>query len=286
MMKLLCRQRNDEMPEDQVPKGLMERLAQVDSKLDKLLAHQTPPEDEGRSGKLNSPDAEDSEEIGFTAWDDFELKRTAGLSGPPGDILPFRASVSSNEVDSIFQKVDKINRDAEVVARVEKLERQNRKIVILGAMFLTLVLMLVGASTFLMIQANLLNKEVILQAWPRSDSPKASSGEGTAKVDDLQPPQSIAGGPAPVTAVPIAKAPDANPVAAPSDPKPAEATAPFKYVGSKTSDKYHFPGCKWAGEIKPQNLIHFSSTAEAHKRGYIPCPTCHPPLSDQGKTGH
>jgi hypothetical protein len=285
-MNMPLRQRNREMPEDPVPKGLMERLVLVDSKLDKLLAHQTHPEDEGLSEKLNLPDAECREGIGFTAWDDFDIKRAAGSSGPSEDPLPFRASVSAKEVDSIFQKVDKINRDAEVMARVEKLERQNRKIVILGAMFLTLVLVLVGASTFLMIQANLLNKGVFLQAWQRVDSPKSSSGEGAAKVDDPQPPQSIAGGQAPVTAEPIAKALDPMPVAAPSDPKPAEATAPFKYVGSKTSDKYHLPGCKWAGEIKPQNLIHFSSTAEARKRGYIPCPTCHPPSSDQGKTGH
>ena len=284
-MDMPLRQRNREMSENPVPKGLMERLALVDSKLDKLLAHQTHPEDEGLSEKLNLPDAECRQEIGFTAWDDFDIKKAAGSSGPSGDLLPFRASVSAKEVDSIFQKVDKINRDAEVMERVEKLERQNRKIVILGSMFLTLVLVLVGASTFLMVQANLLNKGVFLQAWEKVDSPKSSSGEGAAKVNDPQPPQSIAGGQTPIAAEPIAEAHDPKPVAAPSDPKPAEATVPFKYVGSKTSDKYHYPGCKWATEIKPQKLIHFSSTAEARKQGYIPCPTCHPPSSDQGKTG-
>jgi len=274
------------MSENPLPKGLMERLALVDSKLDKLLAHQTQPEDEGLSEKLNLPEAEGPQKIGFTAWDDFDIKRAAGSSGPPEDPLPFRASVSAKEVESIFQKVDKINRDAEVMGRVEKLERQNRKIVILGSMFMTLVLVLVGASTFLMVQANLLNKGVFLQAWQRVDSPTSSSGEGTAKVNDPQPPKSVAGGQAPLAAEPITEANDPKPVAAPSDPKPAEATAPFTYVGSKTSHKYHYPGCKWAAEIKAQNLMHFSSTAEARKQGYIPCPTCHPPFSDQGNTGH
>ena len=236
------------MPENPLPKGLMEKLAQVDSKLDKLLAHQTHPEDEGLAEKLNLPEGEGCEEIGFTAWDDFAIKRAGGSSGPPEDAAPFRASVSAQEVDSIFQKVDKINRDAEVMERVEKLERQNRKIVILGAMFMSLVLVLVGASTFLLVHANLLNKEVFLQSWQKVDSPK--SGEGAAKVNDPQPPQSIAGAQAPIAAEPIVKAEDPKPVAAPSDPKPAEATAPFKYVGSKTSDKYHYPGCKWAAEIK------------------------------------
>ena len=284
-MDMPCRQRNREMSEIPVPKGLMERLARVDSKLDKLLAHQTHPEDKGLSEKLNLPDAECRQEIGFTAWDDFDITRAAGSSGTLGDLLPFRASVSAKEVDSIFHKVDKINRDTEVMDRVEKLERQNRKIVILGSMFMTLVLVLVGASTFLMVQANLLNKGVFLQAWQRVDSPKSSSGEDAAKVNDPQPPQSIAGDQTPLAAEPIAKAHDPKPVAAASDPKPAEATAPFKYVGSKTSDKYHYPGCKWAAEIKPQKRLNFSSTAEARKQGYTPCPTCRPPASDQVKTG-
>jgi hypothetical protein len=41
--------------------------------------------------------------------------------------LPFRVTVSALEAETIFQKVEKINRDAEVMERVEKLERQNRK---------------------------------------------------------------------------------------------------------------------------------------------------------------
>ena len=117
------------------------------------------------------------------------------------------------------------------------------------------------------------------------DSPKPSSGEGAAKVNDPQPRQAIAGGPTPLAVEPMAQANDPKPVAAASDPKPAEATASFKYVGSKTSDKYHYPGCKWAAEIKPEKRIHFSSIAEARKQGYIPCPTCQPPSSDRGKTG-
>jgi hypothetical protein len=41
--------------------------------------------------------------------------------------LPFRVAVSALEAESIFQKVEEINRDVEVMERVEKLERQNRK---------------------------------------------------------------------------------------------------------------------------------------------------------------
>jgi len=40
---------------------------------------------------------------------------------------PFRVAVSALEAESILRKVEKINRDMEVMERVEKLERQNRR---------------------------------------------------------------------------------------------------------------------------------------------------------------
>src|SRR4030067_1125267 len=100
MMNMPLRLRNEEMSENQVPKGLMERLALVDSKLDKLLAHQTHPEEARLSEKLNLPEAKCRQEIGFTAWDDFDIQRAGGSSGPLEHPLPFRASVSAQEVDS------------------------------------------------------------------------------------------------------------------------------------------------------------------------------------------
>jgi hypothetical protein len=56
-----------------------------------------------------------------------------------------------------------------------------------------------------------------------------------------------------------------------------------EFVGSKTSNKYHYPTCKWVKEIKPQNLIQFDSPEQATKAGYIPCPTCHPPVPEPEK---
>jgi hypothetical protein len=41
--------------------------------------------------------------------------------------LLFRVAVSALEAESIFQKLETINRDVELMERVEKLERQNRK---------------------------------------------------------------------------------------------------------------------------------------------------------------
>jgi competence protein ComEC len=57
--------------------------------------------------------------------------------------------------------------------------------------------------------------------------------------------------------------------------------ADYKYVGSKSSNKYHYPWCQWAKKIKPYNLVTFRSAKEAQEAGYIPCKVCKPPLKDE-----
>lgn len=49
-----------------------------------------------------------------------------------------------------------------------------------------------------------------------------------------------------------------------------------EFWASKNSNKYHYPSCKWAQKINPNNLIKFSSPSEANKAGYIPCKVCKP----------
>ena len=56
-----------------------------------------------------------------------------------------------------------------------------------------------------------------------------------------------------------------------------------KFVGSKTSNKYHYPDCRWAKQIRPENLVTFSS-AEEREKGYVSCPECKPPKSSGGET--
>ena len=48
------------------------------------------------------------------------------------------------------------------------------------------------------------------------------------------------------------------------------------YVGSVNSNKFHYPSCRYAGKIKPGNLITFSSREDAISRGYSPCKVCSP----------
>ncbi|MDO9334438.1 MAG: thermonuclease family protein [Dehalococcoidales bacterium] len=53
-----------------------------------------------------------------------------------------------------------------------------------------------------------------------------------------------------------------------------------KYVGSKSSDKYHIPSCTWAKKINPENEVWFNSATDAKLNGYSPCGVCKPPASD------
>jgi methylphosphotriester-DNA--protein-cysteine methyltransferase len=57
--------------------------------------------------------------------------------------------------------------------------------------------------------------------------------------------------------------------------------ADYKYVGSKKSNKYHYPSCRWAEKIKPYNLVTFGSAKEAQEAGYVPCKVCKPSLQDE-----
>jgi hypothetical protein len=268
------------MSEHPLPRDLMEKLARVDSKLEKLLAYQTLLQDESRAETPPVPDEKFCEEFSVADAQGEKIHTAAGSSSRSNNPLPFRVAVSSQETDSIFQKVDKINKDMEVMWRVEKLERQNRKIIILGSIFITLVTLMIGVSTFLMFQANVLNQGFFLKTSQQVNPSQPSSGEAAAKVTVPQPPPSIAEvhGPKPVE--PIARVTDPRPVETPAVPKLAETTSPDKYVGFLSSNKYHYPGCKWAAGIKQYRHETFSSVKEAQDKGYLPCPTCKPPQSD------
>ena len=50
-----------------------------------------------------------------------------------------------------------------------------------------------------------------------------------------------------------------------------------QYVGSLHSRKYHALGCRWAGDVKPQNRVCFASSQAARAYDYKPCQVCKPP---------
>jgi len=49
------------------------------------------------------------------------------------------------------------------------------------------------------------------------------------------------------------------------------------FVASSKSDKYHYPSCRSAKNIKEENKIWFATSAEARAAGYSPCSICSPP---------
>ncbi|MFA5182510.1 MAG: Ada metal-binding domain-containing protein [Syntrophales bacterium] len=56
-----------------------------------------------------------------------------------------------------------------------------------------------------------------------------------------------------------------------------------EYWASKNSNKYHYPTCKWAQKINPNNLVKFNSPEEAIKAGNIPCKVCKPPVTSRSE---
>lgn len=44
-----------------------------------------------------------------------------------------------------------------------------------------------------------------------------------------------------------------------------------RFIGSVSSDKYHWPECPWAKKISEENQVWFSSEQEAQAAGYIRC---------------
>jgi len=54
-------------------------------------------------------------------------------------------------------------------------------------------------------------------------------------------------------------------------------TSDGPFVGSKKSDKYHYPSCSAAKRIKSENLVTFASSADARAAGYSSCQKCSPP---------
>lgn len=55
-----------------------------------------------------------------------------------------------------------------------------------------------------------------------------------------------------------------------------DALTEYKYVGSSKSDKYHLPTCRYAKEIKTDNLLKFKDKEAAEAAGYVPCGVCKP----------
>ncbi len=50
----------------------------------------------------------------------------------------------------------------------------------------------------------------------------------------------------------------------------------FPYYGSRKSNIFHRPDCRYAKRIKSGNVVGFRSREEAVSAGYVPCKVCNP----------
>jgi hypothetical protein len=199
-------------------------------------------------------------DTGKSWWDSF-LPRNKAKFG-----------VTPLETDTIIKWMEK-DEDTKIRERLAKIEKQNFNLTIYAIVCTLLVLFMVF-STYLL-----------------QDS-YASSRSG---LEQPVEPQIAATTETPNPAVPTSLAPQASTQPTPQKPDsqkiptvmstPQEKETPqVEYVGSITSNKYHYSSCKWAQYIVPIKLRVFHSVAEAQKAGYIRCPTCRPPLTDEPQT--
>lgn len=136
----------------------------------------------------------------------------------------------------------------------------------------------------------------ILPSESLSPSPDVTAAVEPTPTTELPAPEETSAPEETATPTP-SPAPTPAPTPEPSEsepPKQTEATVPsqapavdpeqafrdsllqYNYVGSKESDKYHYPRCRWTSKINDQNLVHFETVEEAENAGYKPCGTCHP----------
>lgn len=59
-------------------------------------------------------------------------------------------------------------------------------------------------------------------------------------------------------------------VAPASSPSSLSPTTDCAFVGSKNSNKYHFPSSHCAKQIKKENLVCFKDANDASSKGYVP----------------
>lgn len=72
------------------------------------------------------------------------------------------------------------------------------------------------------------------------------------------------------------EAPESSPEPSPETQTPPVRSGEFRYVGSRQSDKYHDPDCRYARKIEEENLLGWNSVEEAETAGYSACKVCKP----------
>lgn len=192
-------------------------------------------------------------------------------------------AVTPRELEAINQRNGENGHDKTLMGRLITVGRQIYKLTLLVTVFMTVAIALLAVLTFLGFKGNFVN-------WSPSRHPQkiaAASNpltpEAMVPANDRQWSSATAmispGDPQSVSAMSILVENVGKSTEMEISPAVAEPTP--KFVGSMTSNKAHYPDCKWAAKINSKNLITFASMAAAWEQGYIPCPVCRPHESDQ-----
>ncbi len=201
--------------------------------------------------------------------------------------------------------------------RLENLERRHRRQRVFGALLLGLVLVLLATQAFLLdrfvwrqgpsevesltvrnrqgsLRARLGEQDgkVPLNLWDRQGKRRAGLGpdgspdltfygQGRPRAETNTPGD--ANNQQARTGVTTGTEEDTLASVPPREPevKDLGVEAVAVYVGSKTSNRYHYPTCRWVKEIRPESLMKFQSVQEAREQRHpIACPACWPPRAD------
>ena len=225
------------------------------------------------------------------------------LAGEPEDepaddwlrSLPFQQTnfgMSPGETDALLNSAQALDPEHEIRERLTKVQWQNRGLIVYSVIctvtFLYLLLSVFFSNdSFALSQ----KKGDAAKALPAAAAPKTPGPTPAvaAALPVSEPAPEAAPEPAIVAMAPAgpraiqAKTADPTTLAA-IGTGPAPVVPQIEYIGSITSNKYHYRSCQWAKHIIPRKELVFHSVAEARQEGYIPCPTCRPPCHDEVRT--
>ncbi len=186
----------------------------------------------------------------------------------PSDKSKF--GLTSLEANAILQRVEKLDEDAEIRERLAQIEKQNHSLTIYSIVCTLLILFMVFSTYFFQegfgSNRNVQDHPAQPQVAAIIGVPKPAAATASALQDS---PQSTPGMPSNQELPTVMGTPQGT------------GTTQVEYLGARNSNKYHYRSCKWAKYIGPRNERVFHSVAEAQKAGYVSCPTCRPPLTDE-----
>ena len=210
--------------------------------------------------------------------------------------LPFQQpnfGMSPEETDALLDSAKALDPEHEIRERLVKVQWQNRGLIVYSVictvtfLYLLLSVFFSNDSYALSPKKGDATKALHAAAAPETPGPHPGHSSRSARQSTrrrrVRRSQPLWPWPRPAPTRPRKRRRSRSPLAAIGTGQ-APAAPQVEFVGSITSDKYHYRSCKWAKYIIPRKELVFHSVAEARQEGYIPCPTCRPPRRDEVRT--